>query len=390
MKKLGAILFLMLIVFSINAQVQIGEQNWMTTNLNVSKFQNGDPIFEAKTKAQWQKAHDEKKPAWCYFRNNPQNGALIGKFYNWYALTDSRGLVPKGWHIPSMQEWNDLVEYLKEKNKDVNKALTSKTGWKKVELGGYEEGSDCQYCNGTGQLFSKLNYKYVSCSFCYGTGGNKRYVKESVISGNGTNSSGLSIKSGSIRWVDTDEKDFKVDLGYFATFWLSPESYEDYNKNSVTIQPSRYEPYFEKENEGYGLSIRLMKDNPIKMEKDRIAKEEIKNKTIGKPVKIGNLEFAEFDYPELMNFDDSKKVCKAFGDGWRLPTKNELNILFLNKDKISGLPKFSNGYWDPINFYWSSTEYSSITAWNQDFRKGEQKNEYRTEKFNVRAVRSLF
>lgn len=29
--------------------------------------------------------------------------------YNWYALSDPRGLAPKGWHIPSNKEWDDLI-----------------------------------------------------------------------------------------------------------------------------------------------------------------------------------------------------------------------------------------------------------------------------------------
>ncbi|MFM8317291.1 MAG: fibrobacter succinogenes major paralogous domain-containing protein, partial [Bacteroidota bacterium] len=32
--------------------------------------------------------------------------------YNHYAVTDSRGLCPTGWHVPSDGEWNILVKYL--------------------------------------------------------------------------------------------------------------------------------------------------------------------------------------------------------------------------------------------------------------------------------------
>lgn len=32
-----------------NQSVQIGDQYWMSQNLNVSTFRNGDPIYEAKT-----------------------------------------------------------------------------------------------------------------------------------------------------------------------------------------------------------------------------------------------------------------------------------------------------------------------------------------------------
>ena len=92
MKKIFTAFIMILIGLTLNAQeVKIGEQNWMTSNLNVSKFQNGDPIFEAKTKAQWQKAHEDKKPAWCYFENDDLNGEKYGKLYNWFAVNDLRG-----------------------------------------------------------------------------------------------------------------------------------------------------------------------------------------------------------------------------------------------------------------------------------------------------------
>ena len=46
-------------------EVTIGKQIWMTKNLNVAKFRNGDSITEAKTEKEWQKAGDNKQVAWC-------------------------------------------------------------------------------------------------------------------------------------------------------------------------------------------------------------------------------------------------------------------------------------------------------------------------------------
>lgn len=92
--------------------VKIGNQIWMTENLNIDVFQNGDPIPEAKTKEEWKYAGDDTKPAWCYYDNDPENGKKYGKLYNWYAVNDPRGLAPEGWHIPSDLEWTDLVIFL--------------------------------------------------------------------------------------------------------------------------------------------------------------------------------------------------------------------------------------------------------------------------------------
>jgi hypothetical protein len=70
MKKLILIVFILVCsstAFSQSATdtVTIGDQVWMTKNLNVDKFRNGDPIPEAKTNEEWIKAGENKQPAWC-------------------------------------------------------------------------------------------------------------------------------------------------------------------------------------------------------------------------------------------------------------------------------------------------------------------------------------
>lgn len=93
--------------------VKIGDQIWMTENLNVDRFRNGDPIPEARTDEEWEKAGDNSMPAWCYYENNSENGAVFGKLYNWFAVMDSRGLAPEGQHIPNDREWLNLKENLR-------------------------------------------------------------------------------------------------------------------------------------------------------------------------------------------------------------------------------------------------------------------------------------
>ncbi|NQY30777.1 MAG: hypothetical protein HRT69_15065 [Flavobacteriaceae bacterium] len=97
--------------------VKIGNQIWMSKNLNVSNFRNGDPILHAKSKEAWDKAGETGTPAWCYYENEPNNGAILGKLYNWYAVNDDRGLAPLGWHIPSDDEWTELTDNLGGKEK---------------------------------------------------------------------------------------------------------------------------------------------------------------------------------------------------------------------------------------------------------------------------------
>ena len=117
-------------------KVNIGKQVWMSENLNVDKFRNGDPIPEAKTALEWEKAEKEGKPAWCYYDNDPKNGLKYGKLYNWHAVNDSRGLAPSGWHVPSDADWSELINFLDPKAEGGNKIpntagrkMKSNTGW---------------------------------------------------------------------------------------------------------------------------------------------------------------------------------------------------------------------------------------------------------------------
>jgi uncharacterized protein (TIGR02145 family) len=92
--------------------VRIDAQEWMSENLNAGSFRNGDPIPEARSDEEWRKAGQEGMPAWCYYENNAENGVKYGKLYNWYAVTDKRGLAPDGWHISSDAEWRNTTDYL--------------------------------------------------------------------------------------------------------------------------------------------------------------------------------------------------------------------------------------------------------------------------------------
>jgi len=89
--------------------VPICSQVWSETNLNVTTYRNGDIIPQVTDQTEW---NSLTTGAWCYYNNDPANGAIYGKLYNWYAITDPRGLAPEGWHIPSKSEWETLITCL--------------------------------------------------------------------------------------------------------------------------------------------------------------------------------------------------------------------------------------------------------------------------------------
>lgn len=109
--------------------VNIGNQVWMVENLNTTVYRNGESVpYLESTKGnlhQWEKLSNEKKePTCCSFKNE------YGKLYNWYAVNDPRQIAPVGWHIPSIQEWSELVDNLGGPMKAAD-ALKSNYAWKK-------------------------------------------------------------------------------------------------------------------------------------------------------------------------------------------------------------------------------------------------------------------
>jgi uncharacterized protein (TIGR02145 family) len=101
-----------------SSPVTIGAQSWMGANLDVAFYRNGDPIPQVTDSTAWANL---TTGAWCYYNNDPAMGAVFGKLYNWYAVNDSRGLAPVGWHIPTDAEWKTLSMSLGMSQTDADK-----------------------------------------------------------------------------------------------------------------------------------------------------------------------------------------------------------------------------------------------------------------------------
>lgn len=73
---------------------------------------------------------------------------------------------------------------------------------------------------------------------------------------------------------------------------------------------------------------------------------------------------------------------EGFGD-WYLPSKEELNLMYINL-QLNGLGDFTN------SFYWSSTEINSSNAWGQNFNTGNQASGVKNANtVRVRAIRGF-
>jgi uncharacterized protein (TIGR02145 family) len=90
--------------------VKIGNQIWMKENLRVSRYRNGDLIPIVTDIAAWA-ALTTGGRTW-YDNDSTTYENPYGNLYNWYALTDNRGLCPYGWHAPTDAEWTILTTYL--------------------------------------------------------------------------------------------------------------------------------------------------------------------------------------------------------------------------------------------------------------------------------------
>lgn len=89
--------------------VTIGDQIWMSKNLNVETFNDGTIIPEVKGVSEWANL---KTPGWCYNNNDEKNDSLYGKLYNGYAILNSKNICPIGWHVPDVLEYEKLANFL--------------------------------------------------------------------------------------------------------------------------------------------------------------------------------------------------------------------------------------------------------------------------------------
>jgi len=111
----------------------------MGSNLRTNRFRNGDLIPFPLTTSAW--SGTVTTPAQALYNNDPNSDSLWGRLYNWYAVADSRGLCPTGWHVPSDAEWTTLTTSLGGVNL-AGHAVKSSSGWASAGNGSNSSGFD--------------------------------------------------------------------------------------------------------------------------------------------------------------------------------------------------------------------------------------------------------
>lgn len=103
--------------------VKIGTQWWMAENLRTKKYNNGDPIPYITKDEEWRYT---ELGAQTFYEEDSAKLNLYGRLYNWYAVADPRKLAPKGWHIPTIEEWNTFLAHIGYKFLDDNIGVSNK------------------------------------------------------------------------------------------------------------------------------------------------------------------------------------------------------------------------------------------------------------------------
>ena len=166
--------------------VRIGNQIWLAENL---KYKCSDSYS---------------------YKDNKSNDENYGRLYTYYALTKA---CPKGWHVPSDAEWEELAYYAKE-HKDSNGTGTS-----------LKANHSCWECDNNTPL--------------------------------GTNQFGFSAWAAGYK----DSLTFYFDQGYGAYFWSTTEDSNDSDRASVwSLKYDKEALFSNSESKFWATSVRCIKD----------------------------------------------------------------------------------------------------------------------------------
>lgn len=88
--------------------LKIGAQIWMAENLKTSTYKDGTIIPNVTNGIEWANL---TAPGFCWYDNDISYKNIYGGLYNWYAV-NTGNLCPADWHVPSDDEWHQMILYL--------------------------------------------------------------------------------------------------------------------------------------------------------------------------------------------------------------------------------------------------------------------------------------
>jgi uncharacterized protein (TIGR02145 family) len=221
-------------------EVKIGDQIWMSENLNVVRFQNGEGIIQATSRKQWNQLCANKQPAWCYYNYENKDEPKYGKIYNYYAIIDPRGLAPEGWHIPSDKEWDILINSIQPTALG-GENIPNVVGEKMKSINGWDDHYEKSANGDNSILFNGYPGGYYEYdpreqSYTYVFNGREQY--------------GFWWSSTISKGDLNDPENCKI--------WYRSLHYKNDNVGKNSCSP------------GYGLSVRCVKDGGINLKSDSL------------------------------------------------------------------------------------------------------------------------
>lgn len=156
--------------------IRIGNQIWMCENLRTTRYRNGDLIGTTTPANKNISGEYLPKYQWVY-NGDESNAVKFGRLYTWYVVSDSRGIAPEGWRVPSFDDFNELEKFLVNNGYNypehsgsymdfLGKSLASKTMW---EINAIPGNVGCEPAKNNVTNFNAypVGYKTENGSFIY-------------------------------------------------------------------------------------------------------------------------------------------------------------------------------------------------------------------------------
>jgi uncharacterized protein (TIGR02145 family) len=369
MKRVLIVSIALILAISLNAQqtgtfkdsrdgktykkVKIGKQVWMAENLTYKPISGN---------------------YWAY-ENNSSNVANYGYLYDWQT---AKKVCPTGWHLPSKAEWTQLENFL---GSNAGTVLKSKSGWR-FQGNGTDDYGFSALPGGSYETSKKLFHELAEDGAWWCSTDSADYAwsthmwsessnAHKVISGNIPNVYGLSVRcvmDYKMEEAVEAEKQYKIAIEAEKQRKIAVEA-EKQRKVSAEAEKKRIEA------EAWRIEAEAWK---AKLEDEKLP--------LIITVNGRKLEVHKQDFLGKMNWNDARLACQSLGNGWRLPTKEELEQIYWQLYK-KGKGNFYLGY------YWSSTEKSTDNAWALFFHfnddGGVTNPPTKAAPYNVRAVRDF-
>lgn len=165
--------------------VKIGDQWWMAENLKVTHDPEGNPITS------------------YIYRNDIENENVYGRLYKWNVVMDgsltagSQGIAPDGWHIPSRDEWNELIEYIGGRSQGGGKLKEAgEAHWESPNSGADDSYEFCALPTGWRNFDGQYMGLGERCFFTTSSRGSNNYPKVKILTYNNSSISDGDVVPG--------------------------------------------------------------------------------------------------------------------------------------------------------------------------------------------------